>query len=419
MRTEDAYGKYVPPFLLKEERVEKMSYVPQSLNEICGQGVHKIPPQKRYAMCAELKQLYIPNGNTCRTYDVIYSAICGGILMKADKRVAQRAYMNRSATAATHACGHSNGISSSILGESGVGKTSSISASISAVSEGAIETERGVIIPCVLLETPHDCSVKTLLRNFISVTDSMLGGEHMKEASSPRVSTGELMHMVGRIASTSVACIVIDEVQLLRLKHGDSLMRFLLSLINTTGVSIVFSGTTDAEEFLHGEMQMARRTTGIRLSPFAMDMEYEGFMRTLSKYSLTLRPFPMDDRMLKWFYIHSGGNASIITQLFIEGQKEAISSGTESVNIRMMDRIYGELLRGVDPYIRKNTVKRSGKPPAQKNADAPAPDMDAYFNEAMGIFAAASKERDAAEYIARYLNVEAIDENVFSKALPL
>lgn len=413
------YGKYVPPFMMRDERKAALTHIPDALAVIQG---HKegVPPQKRYSMCAELKRLYLPNGNTHRTYEVMYSAICDGIMLKSDKKTAERAYVNRGRDTLTLPDGHSNGASASILGESGVGKTSSITASVKAITGGKlIETGHGALIPCVMLETPHDCSVKTLLRNFISVTDDILGQDHAKEAASPRVSTGELMYMARRIASTSVACIVIDEVQLLRMKYGDSLMRFLLSLINTTGVSIVFSGTTEAEAFMHGEMQVARRTTGIRLSPFPMDGEYEDFIRTLSSYSLTLRPFPTDDRMLKWLYLHSGGNAAIITQLFAEGQKEAISCGAESVSIRMMDKIYGEILRGVDPYIKKSAPKYGRKSPPAKRAGTVSVDMETYFNEALSVFTEASKKEDAVGHISRYFIVEVIDDSVFSETLPV
>ena len=115
-----------------------------------------------------------------------------------------------------------------IIGPSGIGKSTSISRSIQLISKTPIiitEKPYAQIIPCVMVQGPFDSSVKGLLLEILRAVDAKLGSDYCEKALRSRNTTVDTL-----IGSVSSACInhvgllVIDEIQhIVGQKAGDAL----------------------------------------------------------------------------------------------------------------------------------------------------------------------------------------------------
>ena len=82
-----------------------------------------------------------------------------------------------------------------IIGASGIGKSSAISRAISLITANrTIETESpySVIIPCVCVQCPFDSSVKGLLLEIRRKVDENIGSSYYQNALRERSTTGTI-----------------------------------------------------------------------------------------------------------------------------------------------------------------------------------------------------------------------------------
>lgn len=89
-----------------------------------------------------------------------------------------------------------------IIGASGIGKSSSISRAVQLLTkEPVIEMDKpyGKILPCVLVQCPFDSSVKGLLLEIIRVVDEQMGSGYYPKATSVHATTDMLIGTVSQI----------------------------------------------------------------------------------------------------------------------------------------------------------------------------------------------------------------------------
>ena len=143
-----------------------------------------------------------------------------------------------------------------IIGVSGVGKTSAVS-NILALYPQIIEHTRYRDFPLVLkqivwlkLDCPHDGAVKGLCMEFFEAVDRAAGTNYF-EMHGKRMNTIDLL-MVRMAQIARLHCIgilVIDEIQHLNLAKGggqEKMLNFFVTLVNTIGVPVVLIGTNRA-----------------------------------------------------------------------------------------------------------------------------------------------------------------------------
>lgn len=137
----------------------------------------------RLIALSDLYDIYLPSEMSTEIYSKLYLALLRS-LQKKNGRTAtiQRNENNKLIRQQEH-----NGIiggsdSFTIVGCSGIGKSSAINRAIDLITEnGVIETQNPYtkIIPCVVVQCPFDCSTKGLLLEILSMKKSRNFKKHL------------------------------------------------------------------------------------------------------------------------------------------------------------------------------------------------------------------------------------------------
>ena len=159
-----------------------------------------------------------------------------------------------------------------IIGMSGVGKTTSIEAILALYPQVIFHSHyhdhdfNFTQIVWLKQNCPFDGSVKGLCLNFFQAVDDLLGTRYYDNYASGRKTVDELLPRMALVASLhSIGVLVIDEIQhLSQAKSGGSgkMLNFFVQLINTIGLPVVLVGTYKAISLLSGEFRQTRRGTG-------------------------------------------------------------------------------------------------------------------------------------------------------------
>lgn len=260
-----------------------------------------------------------------------------------------------------------------IIGNSGIGKSSAISRSLSLLqADGIIETQKpyAKIIPCVVVQCPFDSSVKGLLLEILRKVDEVIGSEYYKNALKIRITTDMLIGSVSQVAINHIGLLVVDEIQnVVNSKHGKSLVGMLTQLINNSGISICMVGTPESSMFFEQAMQLSRRSLGLQYQSLECDRYFYDFCCTLFSYQYTKHKAKISDTIINWLYEHSGGIVSAVVSLIHDAQEIAILNGKEILSIETLNEAYKRRLSMLHSYIeptithRKQTAtKKKAKP---------------------------------------------------------
>ena len=159
-----------------------------------------------------------------------------------------------------------------IIGLSGIGKTSAVSNILSLYPQ-MIDHSAYQGVPLALrqvvwlkLDCPHDGSVKGLCMSFFEAIDRVVGTTYFETLSRGRYTVDVLMVRMEQAAILHcLGVLVIDEVQHLSLAKGggqDKMLNFFVTLVNTIGVPVVLIGTSRAKPILQSDFRQARRGSG-------------------------------------------------------------------------------------------------------------------------------------------------------------
>lgn len=159
-----------------------------------------------------------------------------------------------------------------IIGISGIGKTSSIERVLSLYPQVIHHTryeEQNLNlyqIPWLKLDCPFDGSLKGLCINFFHAVDELLGTDYLKKFGTGRNSIDNMLPRMEQVANLhAIGVLIVDEIQHLSLaKSGGSskMLNFFVTLVNTIGIPVILIGTTKALPVLQGEFRQARRGSG-------------------------------------------------------------------------------------------------------------------------------------------------------------
>ena len=336
----------------------------------------------RLIALSDLYRLYIPSPMTTEIYSKLYLALLRSLQKKMTKTAVIQQNQNHRAIQRQEYTGIMGGSDSfTIIGNSGIGKSSAISRSLSLLqADGIIETYKpyAKIIPCVVVQCPFDSSVKGLLLEILRKVDEVIGSEYYKNALKIRVTTDMLIGSVSQVAINHIGLLVVDEIQnVVNSKHGKSLVGMLTQLINNSGISICMVGTPESSIFFESAMQLARRSLGLHYQSLECDRYFYNFCRTLFSYQYTQHKAEISDAVINWLYEHSGGIVSVVVSLIHDAQELAILNGKEILSIETLNEAYKRRLSMLHSYIeptithRKQTaIKKKAKPePPQVQSD--------------------------------------------------
>lgn len=307
-----------------------------------------------------LYDIYYPFNISSTVYTKLYLAMIRSLQRKTGKLAVQQRNSNYFGRGQSY-FGISNSDSFSIVGMSGAGKSSAISRAI-ALMEGdrviTLDAPYCKILPVLVVQTPFDCSPKSLFLSILKAIDDALDTTYYQSASKGRASTPVLLSIIGN-ACTHISVLIFDELQnVANSRNGKSLIGSLIQLVNSCPVSTIFVATNEILPVLEQDFKLARRALGIHVGEVPFDADFVGFCETLYRYKYVSGDMMLTDGIIQWFYEHSGGgNVAAVVAILQAAQEIAILDGTETVTIETLNKAYSQRLGLLHSHIDLARVK--------------------------------------------------------------
>ena len=243
----------------------------------------------RLMALSDLYRVYVPNQMSLEIYSKLYLALMRSLQKKGTKLAVQQQNQNFKAIMQQEYSGIMGGSDSfTIIGASGIGKSSAISRAITLMTENRIievENPHTKIIPCICVQCPFDSSVKGLLLEVLRKVDEAIDSNYYQNALRARATTDMLIGSVSQVALNHIGLLVVDEIQnVCNSKHGKSLVGMLTQLINNSGISICMVGTPESAVFFEQAMQLARRSLGLQYDVMKYGEDFRMFCEVLYSY---------------------------------------------------------------------------------------------------------------------------------------
>jgi hypothetical protein len=235
-----------------------------------------------------------------------------------------------------------------LIGESGVGKTSMLEQVLS-YFPSVIEHDSYNGSPLVLkkqvvwikVDCPSNSSVKDLCEEILASLDLSLD----REKTKPAGTIGALVRQLEQcIKSSFLGMLVIDEMQNLQFKRTggeNNLLRFLHRLVNKLGVPLFFVGNPPFDQTLIKELKSARRAeSGYHhtMSVLAKGSDsWEAFIAQLWNYQWTNVYTELTEELNDSLHKLSVGNIDMASRTYREAQRLLIGSVDERITISTLE----------------------------------------------------------------------------------
>ena len=402
--------QYLPPMLYGQELDKALTVLPPYDPSI----IHADAATRLVAL-TDIYRVFLPNAMSREIYAKLYMGLLRSLQKKSSQLIPQQFVENQKIIQMVEGTGILGGADSfTIIGASGIGKSSSISHSIRLLSKiPIIVTEKpyAQILPCVIVQCPFDSSVKGLLLEILRTVDSKLGSDYCPKALNSRTTVDALLGCVASVCVNHVGLLIIDEIQhIVGQKAGVALARCLLQLINCSGISIALCGTPSVIPFLSGgEYQLARRSLGLYYEPLEYGTAFEDLCSTLFQYQYVKNRTQMDHTMLRWLYEHTAGNVSVLASLLVSCQECAILDGREIINIETLNAAYQKRMKMLHPHIaptrkpQTSRIKQDAHIPKAEFTEAPE-----QISIALLVKDAKKGQQDIVSCLKRHIPVEEV-----------
>ena len=351
--------KLIPPMLTGAELHQALAVNPEY-----DPAIRQASAAERLMALNTLFDIFYPFNFTATIYTKLYLAMVRSLQRRTGKLAVQQRNSNYFSRGQTY-LGINNSDSFSIVGKSGAGKSSAISRAI-ALIEGdkviSLDSPYCKMLPVLVVQTPFDCSTKSLFLSILKAIDDALDTTYYQSASKGRVTTDVLISMVcNACAHTSV--LIIDELQnVANSRNGVSLIGSLIQLVNSCPVSTVFVATNEVLPVIERDAKLARRSLGIQVGEVPLDADFVGFCETLYRYKYVSGQMMLTDGIIHFLYEHSGGgNVAAVVAILQAAQEIAILDGTETVTIETLNQAYSQRLGLLHSHIDLARVKLAAK----------------------------------------------------------
>ena len=402
--------KKLPPMLSGNELEKALTILPEYDPAIINAN-----EAMRLIALTDLYKVFVPNQMSREIYSKLYLALLRSLQKKESKLRVKQTLENHRAILQQEYSGILGGSDSfTIIGASGIGKSSAISRAVQLVTKTPViemENPYSKILPCVLVQCPFDSSVKGLLLEIIRVVDEQLGSSYYPKATSARATTDMLIGTVSQICLNHVGILVVDEIQNVAIsKNGRNLLGALLQLINCSGISICMVGTPECTEFFTQAMQLARRSLGLQYEAMEYGVEFEQLCQILFQYQYVKNPAELDDATIRWLYEHSNGNVSSVVTLLHDAQEIAILEGSEVLNMETLNAAYKSRMKMLHSYIAPSKKPQTSR--RKKTAAIPCCEQEIEetvdVSVAELIKQAKSEGREIVSFIRPYITIEEV-----------
>ena len=336
----------------------------------------------RLMALSDLYSIYLPSQMSTEIYSKLYLSLLRSLQKKNSTLAIQQRYENNKVIQQQAFSGIIGGSDSyTIIGTSGIGKSSAISRAVSLISEKSIiETANPYsrIIPCLTVQCPFDSSVKGLLMEILRKADEALVTTYYQHAIRSRATTTDtLIGAVSAIALNNIGVLIVDEIQnVANSKNGKALVGVLTQIINSSGISICMVGTPESTRFFEQAQQLARRSLGLQYNRLDFDQYFHNFCRALYRYQYVRQKSELTPAIIEWLYEHSAGVISVVVSLIHDAQEIAILNRTEELNMVTLNEAYEKRLAMLHSYI-EPAIKRRPQSSSHKKISSPASIMPA------------------------------------------
>ena len=251
-----------------------------------------------------------------------------------------------------------------VIGMSGVGKTTAVERVLSLYPQCITHTQydgQPLYVKQLVwlkLDCPFDGSIKGLCLSFFSEVDRILQSDYSKKFFAARNTVDMMLPKMAQIASThGIGLLVIDEIQhLSQAKSGGSekMLNFFVTLVNTIGIPVVLIGTTKAMPILQSEFRQARRGSGqgdLFWERMPNDISWDIMLQSMWKYQWTQNSCAMTKELKDTLHDESQGIIDLAVKIYAMAQIKAISDGTECITPTVIREVATEKLRLVKPML--------------------------------------------------------------------
>ncbi|MCM0757746.1 TniB family NTP-binding protein [Sporomusa sphaeroides DSM 2875] len=360
----------LPSMKSGDDLITALEILPEYNPEICNTDA-----SVRLMALSDLYKVYIPSQMSLEIYSKLYLALLRSMQKKGTKLAVQQQNQNYRAIIQQEYSGIMGGSDSfTIIGTSGIGKSSAISRAINLITENrVIEADNPYtnVIPCVIVQCPFDSSVKGLLLEVLRKVDEVLDSKYYQNALRARATTDMLIGSVSQVALNHIGMLVVDEIQnVANSKNGKNLIGALTQLINNSGISICMVGTPESIKFFESAMQLARRSVGLQYTTMSYDKYFQEFCKVMFRYQYVKQRTEITDGIIAWLYEHSAGITSVVVALIHDAQEIAILNGKEILNLESLNEAYQQRLSLLHGYIQPSILQ--GKQTSKIKKKAPA-----------------------------------------------
>lgn len=353
----------IPPMKTGIELSNALTTLPQYDKNIVNENT-----AVRLIALSDLFNVYIPSQMSLEIYSKLYLALLRSLQKKYTKTATVQQYQNYRLISGQDNNGIIGGSDSfTIIGVSGIGKSSAINKAITVITENKIieiEKPYAKIIPCIVVQCPFDASVKGLLLEILRKVDECLDSNYYANAVRMRATTDMLIGSVSQVALNHIGLLIVDEIQnVCNNRNGKSLVGMLTQLINNSGISICMVGTPESSIFFEQAIQLARRSLGLTFSNLKYNDYFKEFCNQILYFQYVKQPIIITEGLYEWLYEHSAGITSIVVTLIHDGQEIAILNGTEELNFEVLNEAYKNRMALLHDYIQppaksKNRITR-------------------------------------------------------------
>lgn len=310
----------LPDMIMGEALKKALAVVPDYDASIKNKGV-----TERLLSLSSLYDIYIPSEMSVEVYSKVYLAMLRSLREKERKLAVRQRYENHKMIRGQEHRGIIGGSDSfTVIGTSGIGKSTAVGRAITvAAGNRIIEMTDAYqkVIPCIICQCPHDCSVKAMLLEILRKTDEAIGTDYCEKAVKARATIDMLIGNVSTVALNHIGLLIIDEIQnVVNHRNGNSLVGMLTQLINNSGISICMVGTPETEVFFEKTDYLARRALGLKFDALPYGKEFQSFCQSIYRYQYVRTAEPFSDGLARWLYEHSAGIPALVVSLLHDVQ---------------------------------------------------------------------------------------------------
>lgn len=365
----------MPSMLSGQDLVSALSVFPEYRDSIRNEN-----QAVRLMALSDLYRLYIPSQMSIEIYSSMYLALLRSMQKRVTKAAIKQQYQNHKAIQNQAYRGIMGGADSfTIIGDSGIGKTSAISRAVDLITENRViemDNPCTTIIPILNVQCPWDSSIKQLLLEVLRKVDEAIESSYYQYALKSRATTDNLIGSVSQVALNHIGILVIDEIQnIVNSKNGKRFIAMLLQLINNSGISLCLIGVPDCIPFFEQTFQLSRRLVGLKYGTMPFDAYFESFCKVVFGYQYVQEESKITPAIIEWLYEHSAGVVSVVVSLIHDAQEIGILSCKEGLNLDTLNQAYKQRLSLLHGYIQPTvlhggkTSKRKKKSPAASIED--------------------------------------------------